>query len=624
MSRKSKKIKSFLIKTVPYVLIAWLGDMASYAYRTAPGNSMGDKLMAYANSFLNALLKIIPSFYWIDLLVGFGLTAAAMMYMYDRKLNRKKLRTGREHGSAEWGLPKDIEPFTDWENPDNNIILTKTERLTMGDASNPMLNRNKNVLVIGAPGTGKTYYFLEPNLMQMHSSYVVTDTKGGVIKHCGKMLENNKYVVKVFNTFEFDESMHYNPFAYFNQEKLTDDIAAFIDVLIKNTGEKSPGGDDFWINAEKLLYTAFIAFIFAVYEPESRNIKAVLDLVIMSQSDSEKSNVDIMFEIFEMWFDGKEFKNIVITCEPAKKIEEVLKSKPSAFQSEIGKYAIENYKLFKLGAKKTVQSILISCAARLKPFGTKYVAEITSRDDLELDKLGDRKTALFIIIDDIKTTYNFLVAIMYSQMFDLLSRKAYKRQSKRLKYHVRFLLDEFANCGQIPNFQNIITVIRSRGMSACVILQAISQLKSIYKDDAETIISGCDSKLFLGSTEMPTLEWFSKMLGKETIDTLNTSLSRGSSESFGTNNQKTGKELMTVDELSLLDGEKCILLLRGVKPFLSMKYKATDHERYRLLSYTNKKNEFNSKKTLKKVNERLADTKKDDGYSLFDCKGGER
>lgn len=618
------KIKKILIKIIPYVIIFWLGDIASYAYRAAPGKDIGGKLWEYPDSFLNALLKVIPSFHWVDLLVGAGLAGAAALYMYDRKLNRKKYRTGREHGSAEWGTQKDIEPFTDFENPDNNIILTKTERLTMGDASNPMLNRNKNVLVIGAPGTGKTFFWVEPNLMQMHSSYVTTDSKGGVLNHCGKMLEDNGYVVKVFNTVDFDESMHYNPFAYFRREKLTDDIASFIDVLIKNTGEKSPGGDDFWINAEKLLYTAFIAYIFTMYPPDDRNIKAVLDLVVMSQTDGDKSVVDIMFEILEMWVDGKEFKNIKVTFPPAEKLEDVLKSKPTEYEKETGKYAVENYKLFKLGAKKTVQSILISCAVRLKPFGTKSVAEITSRDDLELDKLGDRKTALFIIIDDMKTTYNFLAAIMYSQMFDLLSQKAYKRQSKRLKIHVRFLLDEFANCGQIPNFQNIITVIRSRGMSACVILQAISQLKSIYKDDAETIISGCDSKLFLGSGEMPTLEWFSKMLGKETIDTLNTSLSRGASESFGTNNQKTGKELMTVDELSLLDGEKCILLLRGVKPFLSMKFKATDHERFQLLSYTDGKNVFDAKKAVKVVNECRAKPRWEDVYRLFSYEEDER
>jgi len=306
MSKKLKKITNALLKASPYALAALIGNMASYAYRITPGDAINEKFDEYAGYFLISLLWFAPSFHRIDLLVGFGTAGALALFVYDRKLNRKKLRTGREHGSAEWGQPKDIEPFADSDNPDNNIILTKTESLAMGDASDPMLNRNKNVFVVGAPGTGKTYYCLEPNLMQMHSSYVVTDSKGGVLKHCGTMLEQNGYVVRVFNTFEFDESMHYNPFAYFNQEKLTDDIAAFIDVLIKNTGEKAPGGDDFWVNAEKLLYTAFISYIFTMYQPADRHIKAVLDLVIMSQTDSEKSAVDIMFDILEMWVDGKE------------------------------------------------------------------------------------------------------------------------------------------------------------------------------------------------------------------------------------------------------------------------------------------------------------------------------
>jgi type IV secretion system protein VirD4 len=611
---------------VPYAVIAWLGNRAAYAYRIAPGD-VGENLSGYANYFFSAIINFIPSRHPIDFLFGVGAALIMLLWNYDRKLNQKKYRAGREYGSAVFGTPKDIEPFTDFENPDNNIILTQTEGLMMGDAEKFLNNRNKNVIVFGGAGAGKTFCFLEPNVMQMHSSYVITDTKGGVILHCGEMLEKSGYKIKIFNTLDFGESMCYNPFAYFRKEKLQEDIASFVKVLILNTGEKAPGGDDFWIKTEEILYKAYIAYIFIMYPPEDRHIKSVLDLVTMSSADDGKNAVDIMFDIMEMWLEGKPYLELK-TAFP-EYIDEndagKLSSPPTAHQKKTGRYALDNYTRLKQSAKKTMQSILISCSARLSAFDVEGVVKITSRDEMELDKIGDRLTAMFIIIDDMKTTYNFLVAILYSQMFELLCEKAYKLPGKRLKHHVRCLLDEFGNIGQIHNFEKVISVIRSRGISACVIVQALSQIKAIYKDTgADTVISNCDSILFLGSSEMPTLEWMSKMLGKETIDMQSTSVSKGTTQgSYSRNQQKHGKELMSVDELRLLDGDKCVLLIRGVKPFLSMKFNTMKHKRYGLLSYSKERKDYDIRRAVKDAHNCRARFRKSETFSLFYYRGAD-
>jgi len=510
------------------------------------------------------------------------------------------------------------------DNPDNNIILTKTEGLTMGSAALPVDDRNKNILLIGGAGTGKTYFTLFPNLMQCHSSYVFTDPKGNAVRDCGAMLKKAGYRVKIFNTFEFEESMYYNPFAYFREDKLTEDIASFIDVLIKNTGEKAPGGDEFWTNCEKMLYTAFISYIFTIFPKQDRNINSVLELVTQSAVDGDnKSDVDIMFEVLEFWISGKTYKDFKVAYPEIAlcgAFDEHFNSSPTEWQKKIGNYGIGFYKRFKQAAGKTMKSILISCSARLSPFATEGVAEKISRDELELDKLSDRKTALFIIIDDMSSTYNFLVTIMYSQLFTILSEKAYRRKNNRLKYHVRFLLDEFANCGRIPDFEKIIAVIRSRGISACVVLQALSQLKAIYKENSGTIIANCDSILFLGSQEWETVEWFSKVLGKETIDNRTYSTSKGSnSGSHSVNQQRMGKDLMSPDELLMLDGNKCVLKIRGVKPFLSMKNDPTEHKRYEQLSYkTGLK--YDIKRAIEIESERLLIQRKKEEYPAYEHK----
>jgi type IV secretion system protein VirD4 len=513
----------------------------------------------------------------------------------------------------------------------NNVILTQTERLTMGKPSHPKYARNKNILVIGGSGSGKTRFFVKPNIMQMHCSYVVTDPKGTVLVECGKMLEKGRekrdengkiiyltdpkgnvlkdkkgkpiiarepYKIKVFNTIDFAKSMHYNPFAYISEKNREKDILKFVEVLIKNTtSSQQSGGDDFWVKAEKLLYTAYIAMIFAIYPKEEQNFETLIDMINASEcreDDEEfKNAIDLQFEFLERWIDGDGFENSEDEdFRENENYKDLTECAPTEEQKRIGAFALKQFKAYKLAAGKTAKSILISCSTRLAPFAIDEVLEITAYDELHLDKLGDELSALFIIISDTDATFNFLVAIMYSQLFNLLCTKADNSKGGRLKYHVRCLLDEFANIGEIPQFEKLIATIRSREISASIILQAKSQLKAIYKDNADTIEGNCDTTLFLGGKEKSTLKEISESLGKETIDSYNTSNTKGQSESYGMNYQKLGKELKSQDELAIMDGGKCILQLRGVRPFFSDKYDITRHKNYHLLLDDNPKKEF--------------------------------
>ena len=539
--------------------------------------------------------------------------------------NRKKFRQGEEYGSAVWGGEKDIEPYVDLSCPENNVILTKTESLTMGKPSAPKFARNKNILVIGGSGSGKTRFFVKPNLMQMHSSYVVTDPKGTVLVECGKMLERGRpkredgkivyqktpdgkykkddkgkyipiyepYKIKVFNTIDFAKSMHYNPFAYISKKNREKDILKFVEVLIKNTSSQQPSGDDFWVKAEKLLYTAYIALIFAMYPEDEWNFETLIDMINNSEcreDDEEfKNSIDLEFEIVECWLNHTKHDDPDVMADYG----DVFEAEPDAEQRRLGAFALKQYKAYKLAAGKTAKSILISCSTRLAPFAIDEVLEITSYDELHLDKLGDELSALFIIISDTDATFNFLVAIMYSQLFNLLCTKADNSKGGKLTYHVRCLLDEFANIGEIPQFEKLIATIRSREISASIILQAKSQLKAIYKDNADTIEGNCDTMLFLGGKEKSTLKEISESLGKETIDSFNTSTNRGQSESYGMNYQKLGKELKSQDELAVMDGGKCILQVRGVRPFFSDKFDITRHKQYPMLLDDNPEQEFN-------------------------------
>ena len=509
--------------------------------------------------------------------------------------------------------------------PENNVILTKTESLTMGKPSAPKFARNKNILVIGGSGSGKTRFFVKPNLMQMHSSYVVTDPKGTVLVECGKMLEMGRpkrvdgkivyqktpdgkyqkddkgkyipvyepYKIKVFNTIDFAKSMHYNPFAYISKKNREKDILKFVEVLIKNTSSQQPSGDDFWVKAEKLLYTAYIALIFAMYPEDEWNFETLIDMINNSEcreDDEEfKNSIDLEFEIVECWLNHTKHDDPDVMADYG----DVFEAEPDAEQRRMGAFALKQYKAYKLAAGKTAKSILISCSTRLAPFAIDEVLEITSYDELHLDKLGDELSALFIIISDTDATFNFLVAIMYSQLFNLLCTKADNSKGGKLTYHVRCLLDEFANIGEIPQFEKLIATIRSREISASIILQAKSQLKAIYKDNADTIEGNCDTMLFLGGKEKSTLKEISESLGKETIDSFNTSTNRGQSESYGMNYQKLGKELKSQDELAVMDGGKCILQVRGVRPFFSDKFDITRHKQYPMLLDDNPEQEFN-------------------------------
>lgn len=533
---------------------------------------------------------------------------------------------------------------------ENNVLLTQTERLTMGKPSSPKYARNKNILVIGSSGSGKTRFFVKPNIMQMHSSYVVTDPKGTILVECGSMLkrgrikkdENGKniyqknhkdkngnpipvyepYQIKVFNTIDFAKSMHYNPFAYISEKNREKDILKFVEVLIKNTSGNSPqSGEDFWVKAEKLLYTAYIAMIFTLSPESERNFETLIDMINLSECREEdetfKNAVDVQFECVEAWLNG----DTLPAQGETNAYDFMQEYEPTAEQKRIGAFAIKQFKAYKLAAGKTAKSILISCSTRLAPFAIDEVLEITSYDELHLDKLGDELSALFVIISDTDATFNFLVAILYSQMFNLLCTRADNSKGGRLTYHVRCLLDEFANIGEIPNFDKLIATIRSREISASIILQAKSQLKAIYKDNADTIEGNCDTTLFLGGKEKTTLKEISESLGKETIDSFNTSNTRGQSESYGLNYQKLGKELKSQDELAVMDGGKCILQLRGVRPFFSDKYDITRHKNYCLLSDDNPKNEFDIEKYVSEKKRMHKSFSVSETFDLIECSG---
>lgn len=591
MQIDTRKLKKLIIKAVPYVAFSYVGNLIGFAYRTAEGNGFQEKILPFMSNLGVAFARIFPSLHPFDLLFGLVLAGVMRLVLYVKSKNKKKFRQGEEYGSAVWGGEKDIEPYMDLSCPENNVILTKTESLTMGKPSAPKFARNKNILVIGGSGSGKTRFFVKPNLMQMHSSYVVTDPKGTVLVECGKMLERGRpkrvdgkivyqktpdgkykkddkgkyipvyepYKIKVFNTIDFAKSMHYNPFAYISKKNREKDILKFVEVLIKNTSSQQPSGDDFWVKAEKLLYTAYIALIFAMYPEDEWNFETLIDMINNSEcreDDEEfKNSIDLEFEIVECWLNHTKHDDPDVMADYG----DVFEAEPDAEQRRMGAFALKQYKAYKLAAGKTAKSILISCSTRLAPFAIDEVLEITSYDELHLDKLGDELSALFIIISDTDATFNFLVAIMYSQLFNLLCTKADNSKGGKLTYHVRCLLDEFANIGEIPQFEKLIATIRSREISASIILQAKSQLKAIYKDNADTIEGNCDTMLFLGGKEKSTLKEISESLGKETIDSFNTSTNRGQSESYGMNYQKLGKELKSQDELAVMDGGKCIL-----------------------------------------------------------------
>ncbi|HEO5332442.1 MAG: type IV secretory system conjugative DNA transfer family protein [Anaerococcus vaginalis] len=558
----------FLKQNIPYLAFFYVGNIFSHHVRAYTGGDVIDKIFQGILE-LNTM-SFIPSIHPTDILIGVGVVVLIKFIVYTKGKNAKKFRQGKEYGSARWGTAKDIQPYVD-EKFQNNILLTQTERLTMnGRPANPKYARNKNVLVIGGSGSGKTRFYVKPNLMQMHSSYCVTDPKGTIVIECGKMLEDNGYEIKILNTINFKKSMKYNPFAYLRSEK---DILKLVQTIIANTkGEGEKAGEDFWVKAEKLYYTALIGYIFYEAPREEKNFATLLDMIDASEvredDETYMNPIDRLFEALE-------------------------KKEPTHF-------AVKQYKKYKLAAGKTAKSILISCGARLAPFDIKELRDLMKEDELELDTLGDRKTALFVIISDTDDTFNFVVSIMYSQLFNLLCDKADDEYGGRLPVHVRCLLDEFANIGLIPKFEKLIATIRSREISASIILQAQSQLKAIYKDNADTIVGNCDSTLFLGGKEKTTLKELSETLGKETIDLYNTSETRSNANSYGLNYQKTGKELMSQDEITVMDGSKCIFQLRGVRPFLSDKFDITKHKNYKLLEDFNKKNAFDIEEYIKR------------------------
>ncbi len=558
----------FIKQNIPYLAFFYIGNIFSHHIRSYVGGDLLDKI--FQGILEIDTMSFIPSIQAPDILAGMVIAAIIKLVVYTKSKNAKKFRQGKEYGSARWGTRKDIEPYMD-EKFENNILITQTERLTMnGRPPNPKYARNKNVLVIGGSGSGKTRFYVKPNLMQMHSSYCVTDPKGTIVLECGKMLEDNGYEIKILNTINFKKSMKYNPFAYLKSEK---DILKLVQTIIANTkGEGEKAGEDFWVKAEKLYYTALIGYIFYEAPKEEKNFKTLLDMIDASEvredDETYMNPIDRLFEALE-------------------------KRHPTHF-------AVKQYKKYKLAAGKTAKSILISCGARLAPFDIEELRELMSEDELELDTLGDRKTALFVIISDTDDTFNFVVSIMYSQLFNLLCDKADDVYGGRLPVHVRCLLDEFANIGLIPKFEKLIATIRSREISASIILQAQSQLKAIYKDNADTIVGNCDSTLFLGVKEKTTLKELSETLGKETIDLYNTSETRSNQKSFGLNYQKLGKDLMSQDEITVMDGGKCIFQLRGVRPFLSDKFDITKHKNYKLLEDYDKRNLFDVEGYLKR------------------------
>lgn len=650
MQINTKKLKKILLANLPYLIFAYAGNKISYAYRIADGSGFQEKLMPFLNEIGTSFAQVLPSMNGIDILAGAAVACIMKVVLYFKAKNKKKFRQGEEYGSARWGGKKDIEPYMDSRYFENNVLLTQTERLTMGKPSSPKYARNKNILVIGGSGSGKTRFFVKPNIMQMHSSYVVTDPKGTILVECGAMLkrgrikkdENGKtiyqknhkdkngnpfpvyepYHIKIFNTIDFAKSMHYNPFAYISEKNREKDILKFVEVLIKNTSGNSPqSGEDFWVKAEKLLYTAYIAMIFTLSPESERNFETLIDMINLSECREEdetfKNAVDVQFECVEAWLNG----DTLPAQGETNAYDFMQEYEPTAEQKRIGAFAIKQFKAYKLAAGKTAKSILISCSTRLAPFAIDEVLEITSYDELHLDKLGDELSALFVIISDTDATFNFLVAILYSQMFNLLCTRADNSKCGRLTYHVRCLLDEFANIGEIPNFDKLIATIRSREISASIILQAKSQLKAIYKDNADTIEGNCDTTLFLGGKEKTTLKEISESLGKETIDSFNTSNTRGQSESYGLNYQKLGKELKSQDELAVMDGGKCILQLRGVRPFFSDKYDITRHKNYCLLSDDNPKNEFDIEKYVSEKKRMHKSFSVSETFDLIECSG---
>ena len=580
--------KKLVLMNLPYVLAGYFCDKVACLWRVSPGRDASAKMMAVMEGMEGLFSNPLPSFYPRDLLIGVCCGIALRLAVYFKSKNAKKFRKGVEYGSARWGNEKDIEPYMD-SVFENNILLTQTERLMMsGRPREPKYARNKNILVIGGSGSGKTRFFVKPNLMQMHSSYVVTDPKGTVLIECGKMLKKGGYKIKVLNTINFAKSMHYNPFAYLRSEK---DILKLVNTIIVNTkGEGQQSGEDFWVKAEKLYYTALIAYIWYEAPEEEQNFAMLIDMIDASEAREDDEN----------------FKNAVDLL-----FEELEEKDPNHF-------AVRQYKKYKLAAGKTAKSILISCGARLAPFDIKELRDLMEYDDLELDTLGEQKTALFVIISDTDATFNFVVSIMYSQLFNLLCDKADDVYNGRLPIHVRMLLDEFANIGQIPQFEKLIATIRSREISASIILQSKSQLKAIYKDNADTIEGNCDTTLFLGGKEKTTLKELEDVLGKETIDLYNTSDTRGTSQSYGLNYQKTGKALMSQDEIAVMDGGKCIMQLRGVRPFFSDKFDITKHSRYKELSDYDPKNTFDIEDYVKHL-QHMKVTPNTEVDESFDC-----
>ena len=582
--KKPLNIKKFLLPNIPYVFIALFATKLGQAWRLAPGMDFSGKALHLMEGFAAAFRSALPSFHPIDLCVGVAAALLIRLIVYVKGKNAKKFRKNLEYGSARWGKPEDIAPYVD-PKFENNVILTQTERLMMSNRpKDPKTARNKNVLVVGGSGSGKTRFFIKPNLMQLHSSYVVTDPKGSIAVECGKLMLRNGYKVKIFNSINFKKSHHYNPFAYIHSEK---DILKLVTTLIANTKGDGKSGDDFWQKAETLLYTALIGYIHYEAPEEEQNFATLIEFInameVREDDETFENNVDLAFK-------------------------ELAQREPNHF-------AVRQYKKYKLAAGKTAKSINISCGARLAPFDIQELREITMYDELELDTLGDRKTALFLIMSDTDSTFNFLISMIYSQLFNLLCEKADDVYGGRLPVHVRCLIDECANIGQIPNLEKLMATIRSREISACLVLQAQSQLKALYKDNADTIIGNCDSSIFLGGKEPGTLKELNQALGKETIDTFNTGESRGREVSHSLNYQKLGKDLATIDELAVMDGGKCILQLRGVRPFLSDKYDITRHPNYKYLSDANPRNAFDIEKYL---STRLV-PKADEVYEVFDA-----
>ena len=580
----TKKLTKLLALYLPYILLGLVATNFGEAWRLAEGKELGDKIMSMMGTIPVAFANPLPSLHPLDLLVGLCCGAGLRLAVYLRGKNAKKYRHGMEYGSARWGTPKDIEPFMAPKFEDN-IILTKTERLMMSNRPpDPKNARNKNVLVVGGSGSGKTRFWLKPNLLQCHSSYVVTDPKGTIVLECGNAMLKNSYKVRILNTINFKKSMHYNPFAYVHSEK---DILKLVTTLMANTKGEGSGGDSFWEKSERLLLTALIAYLHYEAPVEEQNFATLLEMLntmqVLEDDEEYQNPVDLLFE-------------------------ELAKKKPNSF-------AGRQYKLYKLAAGKTAKSILISCGARLAPFDIQELRDLTMYDELQLDTLGDKKTALFLIMSDTDSTFNFLISMVYTQLFNLLCDKADDVYGGKLPVHVRCLIDECANIGQIPQLEKLVATIRSREISACLVLQTRSQLKAIYKDNADTIVGNMDSQIFLGGSEPTTLKELNAALGKETIDMFNTSDTRGNSPSYGTNYQKTGHDLASIDELAVLDGGKCILQLRGVRPFLSDKYDLTQHPNYKYTSDFDKRNTFDIEKFLN----RKMKLKKNDVFTVVDA-----